>query len=177
MHADAIELIPLSTRPHFESVVDYFHDADDAFLEVMGVDRKRLPERETWIQRLLADLERPDAEKQTFFLGWEYEGKIVGHSNINKIRYGEDAFIHLHIWHPELRRGGLGTLFFKRSANAFMKRFRLKRLLCEPRAENAAPNKVLSKLGFRFVKRYRTVPGQINHEQEVNRYELDHEMA
>jgi hypothetical protein len=31
---------------------------------------------------------------------------------------------------------------------------------------------VLEKLGFRFVRRYRTIPGVIAYEQDVNRYEL-----
>jgi RimJ/RimL family protein N-acetyltransferase len=46
-------------------------------------------------------------------------------------------------------------------------------LFCEPFADNPAPNKVLPKLGFKFVKRYWTVPGQICPEQEVNLYVLD----
>lgn len=32
------------------------------------------------------------------------------------------------------------------------------------------PNRVMPKSGFRFIKRYRTVPGPINFQQGVNRY-------
>jgi hypothetical protein len=32
---------------------------------------------------------------------------------------------------------------------------------------------VLLKAGFRFIRRYRTVPGAINFEQDVNQYVLD----
>lgn len=89
----------------------------------------------------------------------------MGHSSINKIKLGEEAHIHLHLWKSELRKAGLGMEFFKRSVNFFLREFRLKRLLCEPYAENPAPNRVLSKEGFKLVKRYRTIPGVINFEQ------------
>jgi RimJ/RimL family protein N-acetyltransferase len=86
---------------------------------------------------------------------------------------GNEAFIHLHLWDPKLRKAGLGTEFVRRSAKFFFERFKLRKLLCEPWAENPAPNRVLEKLGFKFVRRYRTVPVAIAFEQEVNRYELE----
>jgi [ribosomal protein S5]-alanine N-acetyltransferase len=71
-----------------------------------------------------------------------------------------------------LRRAGLGTEFVRRSANFYFERFNLQKLVCEPSAENPAPHRVLEKLGFRFVRQYRTIPGVIAYEQDVNRYEL-----
>jgi RimJ/RimL family protein N-acetyltransferase len=56
--------------------------------------------------------------------------------------------------------------------NYFFRNPGLKKLYCEPYAENPAPNKVLSKLGFTFVKTYQTVPGKTCFEQYVNRWEL-----
>jgi RimJ/RimL family protein N-acetyltransferase len=168
----------ISVRPLAASeillVVRYFHTADDAFLLGMGVDRAKLPAEKEWLERSSASLDKPDVEKEVFFVGWVKDGPLVGHSSINKIQFGDQAFIHLHLWKPELRRAGLGATFFKLSANYFMERFQLKRLFCEPYANNPAPNRVLSKLGFRFVKQHRIVPGLISFEQDVNRYELDH---
>ena len=97
----------------------------------------------------------------------------VGHSSINKIKVGEEAFIHLHLWVGHLRKAGLGTQFFMASVAEFMRKFGLKRLYCEPYAENSAPNHVVRKSGFRFVKRYKTTPGPINFEQDVNQYVID----
>jgi len=57
----------------------------------------------------------------------------------------------------------------------FLRRFGLQRLYCEPYAENPAPNRVLAKAGFRFVKRYRTISGLINSEQDVNRYLIEND--
>ena len=48
-------------------------------------------------------------------------------------------------------------------------------LICEPYAHNQAPNGILPELGFTKVKTYRTIPGAINFEQQVNRWELKRE--
>ena len=167
-----VEVRPFSSSLDCERVLDYFLTADSLFLRQMGVEPSLLPDRESWLRALVADLDRDDGEKKTCFVAWVYDGESIGHSNINNISLGNEAHIHLHMWKPDLRKGGLGTEFFKRSAQWFIGRFRLNRLICEPWAENAAPNRVLLKSGFKFTKRYRTVPGPIQFEQEVNRFEL-----
>jgi len=169
---EEIKVCPFSSREEYELMLDYFYKADDPFLRGMGVDRLRLPERDKWLDELLADHEKPDAERDRFYLVWIFRGQRVGHSSINKIVLGDEAFIHLHLWNSQLRRGGLGTEFVRRSASFYFKRFNLQKLVCEPWAENPAPNRVLEKLGFALVRRYRTIPGVIAFEQDVNRYEL-----
>lgn len=154
-------------------MVDYFLGADDDFLRGMGVARPNLPLREDWISAALLDHDRPNHEKDRAYLAWVYEGVAIGHSSINKIQVGEEAFIHLHIWVRPQRRGGLGARFFEMSAVRFAEDFSLKRLYCEPYAQNAGPNHVLVKSGFRFVRQYRTVPGAICFEQDVNLYVRD----
>jgi RimJ/RimL family protein N-acetyltransferase len=167
-----IEVRPFSSREEYELMLDYFYKADDPFLRGMGVDRLKLPERDKWLETLLADHEKPGEERDRFYLIWIFRGERVGHSSINKIVPGIEAFIHLHLWNAQLRRAGLGTEFVCKSANFYFERFNLQKLVCEPWAENPAPNRVLEKLGFTFVRRYRTIPGVIAYEQEVNRYEL-----
>jgi RimJ/RimL family protein N-acetyltransferase len=157
----------------YQVIVDYFLGAPEAYLRGMGVDPARLFGREEWLQRLWADHQRPDAEKETCFVIWEIDGVAAGHSNINKIRYGDEAFIHLHLWQPNLRRRGAGRELFRQSAEHFLERFRLKRLICEPFAGNPAPNRVVPRAGFRFIRCYLREAGGINFEQEVNRYELE----
>jgi RimJ/RimL family protein N-acetyltransferase len=136
----------------------------------MGVDRAKLPKREAWLRVALLDHERRIALKDRSYLAWDYNGTTVGHSSINKIKIGKEAYIHLHLWAGGLRKEGLGTKFFQASASEFMRVFGLRRLYCEPYADNPSPNHVLLKSGFRFIKRYRTVPGAITFEQEVNQY-------
>ena len=169
---EEIEVRPFPGREEYELMLDYFYKADDPFLRGMGVDRLKLPERDKWLDALLVDHEKPDKERDRFYLVWLFRGRRVGHSSINEIVPGTEAFIHLHLWNSQLRRAGLGTEFVRRSANFYFERFNLKKLVCEPWAENRAPNRVLEKLGFAFVRRYRTTPGVIAYEQDVNRYEL-----
>lgn len=154
-------------------MVDYFLGADPAFLRGMGVDPGKLPKREAWLKSALRDHERSDRDRQRFYLAWIHRGALVGHSSLNQVMIGEEAFIHLHLWVGGLRMHGLGTQFFRASATQFMRALQLKRIWCEPYAENPAPNRVLLKSGFRFVKKYRTVPGDINFEQDVNQYALE----
>jgi [ribosomal protein S5]-alanine N-acetyltransferase len=169
---DGIEVRIMSAREELERVVEYFLNADEPFLRGMGVDPSLLPNRDTWLARLEADLARDDRAKRTCYVGWIHNGVPIGHSSISDISFGEEAHIHLHMWRSDLRKAGLGTEFFKRSARTFMDRFKLKRLICEPFAGNPAPNRVLTKAGFRRTRTYRTVPGPIAFEQEVNRFEL-----
>ena len=48
----------------------------------------------------------------------------------------------------------------------------LKSIVCEPFANNLAPNKTLNKCGFEMQKKYVTTPGKINFEQKVIRWKL-----
>ncbi|HEV3181858.1 MAG TPA: GNAT family N-acetyltransferase [Steroidobacteraceae bacterium] len=170
-----LQVTPFSSAEDYGRVLDYFLTAAEPCLRAMGVDPKKLPQRAAWLERLLPDLARPDPQKQTFYLGWDYEGSRVGHCNLNPLVYGDHGYVHLHLWDPSARRAGLGTALFQRSIEVFFQRFALQRLYCEPYAGNPAPNRVLAKAGFRFIKRYRTTPGLISSEQEVNRYVLENE--
>ena len=164
---------PLTPDEHAR-VVDYFHSAGDDLLKIMGVERVLLKPRDGWLAALLADLDRPLEERQRFYVGWELDGALIGHSMLSDIEFGKEARIHLHIWVSPKRRGGLGSWFFSNSAAFFIETFQLQTLICEPHAENPAPNALLKKVGFHLVRSYWTRPGAHCFEQVVNRYEIDH---
>jgi len=166
----ALEVRPFSSVHEYEGMIDYFLKADDALLGAMGVTHSLLPTRDAWLRDALADHQLPDPEKDRLYLGWFYQGHQIGHSSVNKIRFGNDAFFHLHMWRFDLRKSGFGLVLSEQSIRIYFDRFQLRTLWCEPYAENPAPNRTLVKLGFEFVKRYRTVPGTINFEQDVNLY-------
>jgi len=153
-------------------MIGYFHGAGEEALAMMGVDPARLPSREAWLDRLLPDLARPLPQKLTYYLAWRSDGLEVGHSNANQIVFGVRAHVHLHLWIPERRRSGLGLACFTESIRRFAADLELKQIVCEPYAANPGPNRLLERAGFTFVRRYRTTPGLINFEQEVNRWEL-----
>ena len=163
-------------QPHdVDRVINYFLQADHDFIRGMGADPEKLPKFDDWRKIMLEDLDRSPAHKHFYYLIWELEGCPVGHSNINKIVFGHEAYLHLHLWEPEKRRHGNGTYLIRASIGRYFENFELQNLFCEPYALNPAPNKILAKIGFEFVKQYDTIPGWINFHQTVNRWVLSKE--
>ncbi len=154
-------------------IADYWLNADADYMRGMGVDLAKLPTREQWHSMLSAQISQDYAEKQAYAMMWLLDGQPIGHCNVNKIVFGEEAYMHLHIWQPAHRGGGNGAAFLGLTIPFFFKNLQLKRLYSEPYSLNAAPNRTLPKLGFRFVKRYSTTPGWINFEQDVNLWVLE----
>ena len=154
-------------------ITDYWLNADENFMHGMGVDLSKIPSREQWKEMLLEQINANYPEKKSYCMIWELDGKPVGHSNVNKIIFGEEAYMHIHLWFPEVRKQGWGTAFIEKTIPFFLKNLQLKKLFCEPYALNAAPNKTLPRLGFTFVKEYVTTPGWINFEQPVKLWVME----
>ena len=169
----AMRTIRKLTKKHIPRVVDYFLEASPEFLKAMGIVLKKRPSRETWYTIILNDLDKPLEQRDFFYVIWEINGFPIGHSNIDKIKSGEEAYLHL--WHTDERNQGNGLYFIRESLKHYFEAFQLKTLYCEPCAENPAPNKTLEKAGFSFIKQYETTPGWLNFHQTVNRWELSKE--
>jgi len=153
--------------------IEYFHGASDEHLRMLGVDRALLPTREAWGQFYADDFARPLRERVNYLLIWELDGEVVGFSSTDRIQFGNEAFMHLHILNPQLRRQGLGAEFVRQSAALYFRTLELRRLLCEPNAFNIAPNRTLQRAGFRYVLTHETQPSPINSRQAVTRWVLD----
>jgi RimJ/RimL family protein N-acetyltransferase len=156
----------------FEKIVDYFLNADGDFLITMGVDISNLPSKEDWLKILSDDLQKDLKTKRFFYIIWLLNDEPIGHCNINKIIFGKEAFMHLHIWKRNARKNGMGFDLLKMTLPYYFKLFQLQYLFCEPSALNPAPNKILEKTGFEFMKQYDTIPGWINFHQTVNCWQL-----
>jgi len=167
--------VRLAELEDYEKISDYFLNADEQFYLGMGVDSKKLPKRDVWLKMLHENHAQPAEKKTFFYVIWVLDGEPIGHSNINKIIFGEEACMHLHMWRKDTRHSGLGLQFMKMSVPYYFREFKLKNLYCEPYALNPGPNKTLPKLGFDFVKRYDTIPGWISFHQPVNRWLLSNE--
>ena len=154
------------------SVVDYFVNADADYLKEMGADKKLLPSRTKWISDIFAELHKPMIDKDLYYIIWVHNGEPIGHSNINKIKFGKYANIHLHMWRSDKRRIGFGLDLLKLSIPYYFEKFGLDKLICEPYNMNSAPTKVIESIGFEFIKAYETIPGTICFRQTINRYDL-----
>lgn len=154
-------------------LIEYWLSATPEFLRGMGADPQKMLSRSEWEKMLGEQLAADYTQKKSYCIIWLLNGEPVGHSNVNKIVFGQEAYMHLHVWNPQLRGTGFGVQFVKMTIPYFFNNLQLKILYCEPYAHNPAPNKTLPKAGFRFVKTYNTTPGFLNFEQEVNLWKID----
>jgi len=153
-------------------IVNYWSQADPDYLTGLGVDLSKLPSPDDFLKMLTDQLKLPLKLRQSYCTIWQEDNQAIGHCNVNKLVFGQEAYMHLHLWRPERRYHGLGVSLVRQSLKLFFGRLELQDLYCEPYALNPAPNAVLAKVGFNFAKQYVTVPGAINFEQTVNRWHM-----
>ena len=156
-------------------LVNYWHTASESYLQGMGADKTKLPSREEFVQSLTNHINTPIEQRISYCVIWEVDGKPAGHSNTNPTKYGEDAFMHLHLWNSGQRQKGLGAELVKLTLPYYFNKLRLKKLYSEPYALNPAPNKTFQKLGFELVKEYITIPGYLNFQQPVKQWLMTRE--
>ena len=162
-------------KEDIDSLVQYWVGSDPEFMISMGVDLKKLPAKDELTNMLNEQLSTSYKEKKSYCIIWLLNNEAIGHSNINKIIFGEEAFMHLHLWTAEVRQKGFGNELVKLTLPYFFKNLQLKKLYCEPFALNPAPNKTLEKVGFSFIKKHIITPGWINFEQPVNLWEMTYD--
>ena len=153
-------------------IVDYWISASPDYLTAMGADINKLPARSQFIANLQQQLKLPYEEISSYALIWEDNGLSIGHCNINKIVFAQEAYMHLHLWKKEERKKGAGSTLVEASLPYYFNKFRLQELYCEPYALNEAPNKTLSKVGFEFIQEHITIPGALNFEQIVKTWRM-----
>ncbi len=151
-------------------VIDYFHGSTPEHLELLGVDPTRLPGRSQWQQLYEQDFARPIHQRRSFLVLWQLDGQPLGFSTVDKIDYGKEAYMHLHLLAPTSRKSGHGSECVRRSVAIYFSMLKLESLYCEPNAFNIAPNRTLQKAGFRYVKTHNTVPGPLNFHQAVTQW-------
>lgn len=104
-----------------EPLLDYWFTASDEFLLGMGVDLTKMPTRGEFKKMLMQQLEQDYPEKQSYCIIWQANGKSIGHSNVGKITYGEEAYMHLHLWKTDVRKKGVGTELVKKKSRISLK--------------------------------------------------------
>jgi RimJ/RimL family protein N-acetyltransferase len=159
-------------------VVGYFHGASDADLERMGVvDRARLPPGEEWTRKLEATLRGAEATAGSGYLAWLVDGQPVGFASLKNLKLGEGADMHLHMWSAPHRGQGHGAILFCLSVLEAFDRFRLSRVVCEPKASNPMPNRMLAKVGFPLAKTYHGASSELSRTTELNQYAIQRDVA
>jgi RimJ/RimL family protein N-acetyltransferase len=161
------------TSSEVDLIIQYFQNSTPEHLETLGVDPTRLPPVESWRERLRRECTLSIEQRSVVLVIWLLGDQPIGFSSSDKIRYGEQAHMHLHVVDPERRSQGIGAEGVRRSVEIYFERLKLKRLFCEPNAFNVAPNRALQKAGFKYLKTHMTVPGPLNYHQAVTRWVIE----
>src|SRR3954469_13121803 len=90
-------------------IVDYFLNATPEHLEMLGVDPTRFPTAASWRERFHREYALPIEQRNVLLVIWLSDRRPVGFSTSDKIRFGDQANMHLHVTAPEHRQQGVGT--------------------------------------------------------------------
>jgi ribosomal-protein-alanine N-acetyltransferase len=161
-----------ATVSDIDNIVGYWTGAPLEYLQNMGVDTTDLSRFDNMPAGIQAEFAVDYPEKKTFHLIAELDGKPIGHTYVNDVTFGQEAFVHLHLWRDTPKRQGLGQRMVAASIPLFFEKLAIQTLYCEPSAANPGPNRTMLKLGFDFVKTHVTIPAGWNFELEVTRWAL-----
>ena len=140
--------VRLADRNDYKHIIDYFLGGSDDFLKGMGVAREKLPDRVSWLRILLENHEARIEDKSFFYVIWMVGQKTIGHSNINKIVFGEEAYVHLHMWREDIRKSGLGFELMKNSIPYYFEIFQLKHLFLRALRIEHCSKQNIEEIGF-----------------------------
>jgi RimJ/RimL family protein N-acetyltransferase len=175
------KLMTLSIRPlareDFDNFINYWRGLSQPELEHLGVASDRLPSAARMRFDLEAMLAASNDTLRTFVLAWCINGHAIGHSSLKDIVPAETGSMHLHMWCADLRGKGYGGYLFCLAAIDFYERFKLKRIICEPKADNPSPNRLLQKIGFPRVATRIGRSSELSTICKLNRYDIAREIA
>jgi RimJ/RimL family protein N-acetyltransferase len=171
----------LTVRPlaseDFDGFIAYFTRAFKADAERMGLAIDRVPPAAQMRSDLEGMIASPVDRLRSFVLAWCLDGKTIGHSSLKDIVPGDVGSIHLHMWRGDLRGRGYGPRLFCLSALDFYERFNLRRIICEPKADNPMANRMLKKVGFPLLLTHVAAGSELSVVCELNRYEILRDIA
>lgn len=167
-----------STEADMKLQAEYFHSASDEYLYNLGVEVKKIREKSLFDpEEARKKLQIPVAERTAHSYAIVINQRTVGLAIVKKIKFGEEADLHAHIFQAENRRQGLGSqVFFEVVRRAFTT-FHLKKINCDPTASNPAPNKLLQKMGLQPLRTIETPAEGILRQRIANHYEITKDLV
>ena len=169
--------VRLLATEDLDGYIAYFTRPSKADAERMGLAIDRVPSASRLRFELEVMIATPVDRLRSFVLAWCLDGKAIGHSSLKDIVPGDSGSIHLHMWRADLRGKGYGPRLFCLSALDFYERFNLKRIICEPKADNPMANRMLKKIGFPLVLTHVAASSELSVVCELNRYEILRDVA
>ena len=158
-------------------IIKYLYNLSASDIERMGLDRENFPDAAQMLAELQVIAESPFGSLDCAYLVWEVSAVPVGFSSLKDIAPGESGGMHLHMWKEAERGKGMGGGLFCKSALEFYRAYNLKMIICEPRADNSLPNRMLQKVGFPLTGSRFGRSSALSAETRLNTYEIRKEIA
>jgi RimJ/RimL family protein N-acetyltransferase len=176
-----VRMPTLTVRPlaagDFSEFINYWLGLSQVEIARMGVAIDRMPSATEMRSDLETMLAATNSAVRTFVLTWCINGEPIGHSSLKEIVPGDFGSIHLHMWRRDLRGKGYSSRLFCLSAVDFYERFKLKRMICEPKADNPSPNRLLQRIGFPLISTRLGKSSELSVSCKLNRYDIAREIA
>lgn len=165
------------TAADIEPLIAYWHEADPAYLEFLGVDAETLGTREDTRRRFEALIPTGNPEQDRVAFVSALDGEVVLYVNFHFVAPDEN-YLHGHIIRPELRSRGLGSSSFGNVMRIAFDQFpRMERLLFVTQPHNTKVNGMLAKVGLTFERRYLDDPDGLARPGWFNIFTFTREMA
>jgi RimJ/RimL family protein N-acetyltransferase len=146
---DGHELVLRDLEPDdIDALVDYWIDADPAYLDFLGVDREKLGSDDD-VRRRFASLIRtgdPDQERVAFVS--TLDGVVTSYTNFHFVS-PEENYMHAHVIRPSARGKGMASSSFANLMRVVFAEFpRVENLLFVTQPHNDRINHLLTRAGL-----------------------------
>ena len=126
------------------SIVRFWHESGDEFLDFLGIDRSRLRSEEDTRQRFLRAIPTGDPDQQNIAFAITVNGVFAGYTLLNRYT-PEINYSHWHVTNPHLRASGLSTALYPYRIKTYFDWAPMDRLTHQTRTRNAGVNRMLDR--------------------------------
>jgi RimJ/RimL family protein N-acetyltransferase len=156
---DGHELVLRDLEPDdIGALVAYWVEADPAYLDFLGVDREKLGTVDDTRRRFESLIRTGDPDQERVAFVWTLDGVVTGYTNLHFVTPDEN-YIHTHIIRPAARGKGFASSSFANLMQVVFREFsRIDRLLLVTQPHNEGINRVLTKVGLTYERRWYDEP-------------------
>jgi RimJ/RimL family protein N-acetyltransferase len=151
----------------------YVYDSPKEFLDGIGFDTTSRRTREEFGEFLKGRISETAGTSRPNALIAELNHRAVAIVPLDLHKYVDGLpRLHFHIFDPSLRGQGLGGPILKACAEELSKMTGFNKFMIEPKASNERMNRLMRKLGFRYVRDYMLSGKPGVQEMIVSQYEI-----
>lgn len=141
------------TKDDIPHILDYWFNSPPSFIDGMGIDLQKLPERSDLggiLAKQIDNNSKLESTKLSTLVGL-LDGVPKGHCLLHPIVENDHGYFHAHIWTPEERNQGRGLLAYTLACKEFVKRFNLKKIVTKIPTQNISAIRINEKLGIPYI--------------------------